>query len=105
MSFAAAIDLAVEEDTLGERIESLRSLAAMSARTLDALAGLQPGHTRIIETKEAGRVAAETIRKIASVFGVSLDWLFAGTGRRPSDAKIRAAAEQARVVKRTGTSG
>jgi transcriptional regulator with XRE-family HTH domain len=77
----------------------------MSARALDGLAGLQPGHTRIIETKDAGRVAAETIRKIANVFGVSLDWLFTGAGRRPSDARVRAAAERARGVGRTGTCG
>lgn len=71
-------------------------MVGISMRELDALAGLQAGHTRVIQAGEAGRVAASTLEKIAGVFDVSLDWLFAGRGTAPDPEKVAAAVRRAR---------
>lgn len=79
-------------ETFGGRIERLRGLAGLSARELDALAGLRAGHTRSIETGAIGpAISARTLSQIADVFDVSIDWLFNGTGPAPKDESVRKA--------------
>jgi len=77
--------------TLGERVRWARDLAGISARRLDKLAKLSAGHARAIETGRKQTVEASTARKLASVLGVTLDWLLCGTGRRPTPESVRAA--------------
>jgi len=82
--------------TFGARIFTLRSLAGLSARELDALSGLTSGHARALEVEPNRFVAAQTLARIASVFGVSLDWLYAGDGPEPSERGVLRAVARAR---------
>jgi transcriptional regulator with XRE-family HTH domain len=93
---------------LGARIETLRTLAELSARELDALADLTAGHTRFLELGRTDRVEVRTLAKIADVFGVTLDWLYTGDGSCPRNESIRdTVARHRRRAQRakTGTSG
>lgn len=88
--------------TLAQRVSRLRGVAGISARDLDRLAELVQGHTSAIEAGGRDGIAAQTVSKIARVFGASMDWLFAGTGAAPSDDDVRdAVAKAKRAVKRT----
>ena len=62
----------------------------MSCREVARLAGLTEGHVNQIERRNP-RIEADTLASIARVFGVSLDWLYAGEGRAPSDRALAAA--------------
>ena len=75
--------------TVGQRIERLRKLAGLSARELDALAGLRAGHCRAIEVGPREQIAHDTVRKIAWVLGVTTDWLGSGEGPAPPKATVR----------------
>jgi transcriptional regulator with XRE-family HTH domain len=70
---------------LGARIQELRTLSGLSSRELSRLAGLSPTHVRRIETGHFAEVSTGTIARIARVFGVGLDWLYLGTGKRPAN--------------------
>lgn len=88
--------------TTGQRIRELRELAGLSAKGLDSLAGLTPGHTRLIETRARDKVSAHSIVAIARVLGTNAEWLIAGDDdARPTARKIRAAVEAARVRQKT----
>lgn len=78
-----------------------------SARELDKLAGLTPCHISLIESGRRPNPESETLRAIASVLGVSLDWLVLGKGDPPRPEDVRAAVERARaaVPAATGTEG
>lgn len=82
---------------LGERIEWLRNAAGLSARELDALAGLRAGHTRSLETGVISNVGVHTLKKIAAVFGPRLDWRWLVTGQGARRAKKLIAAAVART--------
>lgn len=74
-----------------------RSLAGISARELDRLAKTAGGHSSLIESGEVGeRVSAKTVKQLAEVLGVSLDWLVGGKGREPTEAEARTAVDEAR---------
>lgn len=81
----------------GERIRSLRLSADMSLRELDALAGLHAGHTRQIENGTGKKVAADTLKKIRAVFGVSFAWLLEGEGPQPNARKVADSVASARA--------
>jgi transcriptional regulator with XRE-family HTH domain len=66
---------------------------------LSGLAGLARGHARQIEQDSPGRIAVATLAALASVFDVTIDWLYLGRGPRPSDRRVRAAVLSARVAK------
>ena len=93
--------------TLSERLKWLRTTADnVSAREASKLAGLRQGHVALIESGERSGVAAETVRSLAAVFGVSMDWLFSGFGKAPDVAAVRAAVTRAqRRHAATGTEG
>ncbi len=92
---------------LGGRIESLRRSAGLSARELDALAGLQPGHARHIERGKItpDGVGARPIAAIARVLGSSIDWLYTGAGRPPGERTVKVAIEEAREAFRLSEAG
>jgi len=70
----------------------------MKMRELDGLAGLRWGHVRYLELEPRPGIQAETLAKIANVFGVSLDWLYGRSEERASDRKVRAAVAAARAA-------
>lgn len=91
-------------ETLGGRIERLRGLTELSARELDGLAGLRFGHTRLIETGHVKDVNSATLSSIAEVFGITLDWLYSGTGPAPDETALaRCVAAAKRRAGKTGT--
>lgn len=94
-------------ETLGGRVERLRGLTGLSARELDALAGLRAGHSRMIETgRVQGGIEARTVSQIAGVFGVTIDWLYEGVGTAPTAEALRkavTAAQRRAGRQKTGT--
>ena len=71
-------------------------MAGLSGRELDRLSGLGEGLCRMIETGERVSVEADTALKYATTLGVSLDWLVAGHGAKPSQSSVVSAVEKAR---------
>lgn len=82
-------------NTLAERLQWARGLTELSARDLDKLANLTPGHTTAIEVGRRASPSAETARAIARALGVSLDWLVDGNGMAPSEQQLRSLAKSA----------
>jgi transcriptional regulator with XRE-family HTH domain len=68
--------------TLAQRLRRARDASELSARRLDKLAGLTPGHTTLIESGRRLNPTAATAAALARVLGVSLEWLVSGRGRR-----------------------
>lgn len=81
--------------TLAERLRWARGLTGLSARDLDRLAHLTPGHTNNIEAGRRKEPSAETVRSLARALGVSCDWLIDGNGMAPSEQQLRALARSA----------
>lgn len=85
---------------LADRLQHALTLADISARELDRLAGATPGHFAVILDRLRKRPDADvetgTAEAYARVLGVSLDWLISGTGREPRERAVRAAVEAAR---------
>ncbi len=79
-------------NTLPERLKWARELMGLSARDLDKLAKITPGHTASVEIGRRKSPSAETARALARALGVSLDWLVDGNGMAPSEAQLRAQA-------------
>lgn len=69
--------------TLADRLKSTREGAGLSARGLDELAKLTPGHTAAIESGRRHDPSASTLTALARALDVSLDWLVNGVGARP----------------------
>lgn len=72
----------------------------LSGRELDRLAGLTEGHVSLIEAGTAGTangIKTRTASALASVLGVSLDWLIDGDGDDPSVEAVRASVSDARA--------
>jgi len=91
---------------IGERLRTLRQLAGISARDLDRLAVRTEGHANLIETRPDSAVQTDVASDYARALGASLDYLIAGKGAAPTEAKVRVAVAKARArLKRTGTDG
>mgnify|MGYP003766576231 FL=1 len=75
--------------TLGARLRWAREKSGISARRLDELAGLSPGHTSAIESERRLDPSTSTVAALARALGISLDWLVDGTGTAPSERKLR----------------
>lgn len=88
---------------LAERLQLAFSLADVTARELDRLAGETQGHFSLMVDRLRKRtdsdIETETAESYARVLGVSLDWLIRGAGREPSKNRVRAAVEAARASK------
>lgn len=74
-------------------------MPGLSTRELDRLAGLTQGHVSAIENGTRPRVELRTAEAIATVLGISLDWLSSGDGKVPSTRSVRAAVEVARAAR------
>lgn len=77
-------------DSIAERVRWMRATTGLSARTIDSLADLTPGHTALLEGSHRKHPSAETLTKLARALGVSLDWLSDGQGMPPSESQLRA---------------
>lgn len=78
-------------DSLSSRLAHARSLSGLSAKALDRLSGLTPGHVSAIESEVKKEVGAATVAKIATALGISLDWLVSGKDPAPTERAIRRA--------------
>lgn len=82
--------------TAGERIKAARTLAGISTKDLDRLAGLKEGVCWAVENSATGNSETRTVDKIAKVLGLSLDYVIRGDGKPPTANKVKAAVEAAR---------
>lgn len=81
----------VAVETLADRLRWVLSKTGWSQRKLSVEAGLAPGHVGLITSgRVKGRVAGETLSKIARAAGVSIRWLQDGVGE-PTDVEAPAA--------------
>jgi transcriptional regulator with XRE-family HTH domain len=88
---------------LHERLRVAREKAeGLSQRELSRLAGVAEGAVWFIETQPDRRTDAWLLDRVASVLGVSLDWLVRGIGPEPTADAIREAVAAARVRVATG---
>ncbi|WP_437617199.1 helix-turn-helix domain-containing protein [Sorangium sp. So ce834] len=78
-------------ETLGARLQNLRTFAGVSRRRLSQIAGIAPALVGMIERGKVASPQAGTLVRIARVLGCSIDWLATGTGRAPSRARVMAA--------------
>lgn len=88
--------------TFPDRLRYLRSLSYLSQRDLAKLAGLTPTHVATIESSTLPRgpenIAARTVASIATVLGSSIDWLYAGAGRKPRPHQVAKAVARANTA-------
>jgi len=73
----------------------LREWSGISARETDRLLGRAEGHTSLIEAGRSKGIEARTVSAMAELFGVSMDWLFSGTGKAPEMGAVRASVVRA----------
>lgn len=64
--------------TLAERLRWARERAGHSARGLDNLAKITPGHTTLIESGRRADPSGKTLGALALALGVTVDWLLRG---------------------------
>jgi transcriptional regulator with XRE-family HTH domain len=76
--------------TLSGRLKKARTAAKISARRLDKLAGLTPGHTTLIESGRRPNPTATTAAALARALDVSLEWLVSGRGAAPTSGHANA---------------
>jgi hypothetical protein len=79
-----------------ERLKYALDLADVSAREIDRLAGLTPGHSSLIVSGDKTDPHGRTLGALAIVLGVSLDWLLLNRGTDPQIGEIQAAVRRAR---------
>jgi enoyl-[acyl-carrier-protein] reductase (NADH) len=88
---------------LAARLAQTLSLAGISARRLDTLAGQTVGHFSLMVDRLRSRpnadIETETATAYAAVLGVDLNWLLTGDGEEPTEESVRAAVEAARARK------
>lgn len=75
--------------SIGLRLRAAREAKGLSARQLDALAELTPGHTSAVESGRRADPSASTLERLANALGVTLDWLIRGGA--PSSRRVRKA--------------
>ena len=84
---------------VGARLRETRKLIDITARELDRLACTTEGHASLIESGVVQNITLETAGKLASVLGVSLDWLLSGRGTPPSAASVQMSVDAARNIR------
>ncbi len=85
---------------LGDRLRHARNLVVphLSARALAKLADTAEALIGMIEAGAVQNPRLDTIKGIARVLGVTLDWLMSGTGPAPKVRATTAAVERARAA-------
>lgn len=79
------------------RLRKARTLGGLSQRELASLAGLSPSHVGLIEQGRVDDLGSDAAARLATVLGVSLDWLVRGIGRCPAAAELTAAVTKAKA--------
>jgi HTH-type transcriptional regulator, cell division transcriptional repressor len=94
------------DESIGDRLKRARSIVAdLPASELSELAGLGTSHAGMIERGDVKTPSGLVLVKLASVLGVSVEWLVQGVGPEPKAKRVAAAIERARaaVSSATGT--
>jgi transcriptional regulator with XRE-family HTH domain len=81
--------------TVQERLKFALDHAGCSAREVDRLAGLTPGHALLIASGHKSNAKSRTFSALAVVLGISLDWVLLKRGRTPRPERIHAAVHRA----------
>ena len=77
---------------LGSRLRYGRQLLGVSASELDNISGLTRNHVSKIESGKIKDVTTAVAERLATVLGVSLDWLISGRGEAPKPKEEKGAA-------------
>ena len=85
-------------ETIGDRLARLVAVAGLGLEELDRLAGLSPGHSGQVVRGHKSKLRVATAIAIASVFGVSAEYLANGTGQSPATLSVRRAVTKARFA-------
>lgn len=89
----------VHVDTLGSRLNAVRTLAELSQAELARLAGLKSTrHIGLIEEDERANPTLETTKGLCRAVGMSLDWFLLGKGEAPTLEQVRQAVAAARAA-------
>lgn len=80
---------------LQKRLDWALSVAGCSAREVDRLAGLTPGHSLLVASGRKLNANSHTLAALGVVLGISLDWLVLSRGEPPTAAQIQAAVQRA----------
>ena len=78
-------------DTFTGRFRWLMAVADLRQSSAARITGLSSKAVEFFSSGRRDNPTAETARAIAHAFGVSLDWLLAGTGSTPSEECVRRA--------------
>lgn len=84
--------------TLARNVRLILRAAKITATRLSVLAGLDRSHVRVILQGRRGNLGAHTVVSIATVAGVSLDWLVRDIGEPPPAERILAAVSAVNTV-------
>jgi transcriptional regulator with XRE-family HTH domain len=82
---------------IGDRLESLRTRAGLSARQLAILAEISESYPGLIESGARKDIGAEIAAKLCTVLGCSLDYLVRGVGDPPTPREIAVAVALAKA--------
>lgn len=82
---------------LARRLRSLRKLAGLSLRQTSLLVSGAVTLAASIERNPRANPTVGTVRRFASAFGASLDWLVNGEGDPPTREQVAAAIERTRA--------
>lgn len=83
--------------TLAERLRFARHLAEVTGADLGVFAGLSKGAVSMIESGNRPDPSGSTVAALASVLGVSADWLLSGIGAEPKAKALQAAVAVAKA--------
>lgn len=93
-------------ETIGDRLRETRTLTpGLSARELGELAGIAETYPSLIESGARRLVGSDVVARLASVLGVSTDFLILGTGPRPVAKHVVRCVSAAREVHRSKKAG
>ncbi len=84
---------------IGARLGGARRRIALSQRALAHLAGVAPSYLCQVEDGRRGELSVVHLARVASVLGVSFDWLIAGRGERPTMRELVAAVARAEAAR------
>jgi transcriptional regulator with XRE-family HTH domain len=70
----------------------------LSTSALAHLAGLVRTHVYLIESRKRTNFTIDTVERLATVLGVSLDWLYAGRGTPPDPESVLVAVRKSEAA-------
>lgn len=84
---------------IGGRLAGARRRVALSQQALAHLAGVAPSYLCQVEGGRRGELSVAHLARVASVLGLSFDWLITGRGEPPSMRELCAAVARAEASK------